>query len=91
MEEFGQADVSQQILPALVGVGPRGALQDHLAPQFVGDTEALDGTEACYAVTPVLVLGFAHGSPVARHVRSDAAGDHLTIVALSRRGTDYRL
>ena len=81
METFGQADVCEEILPPLGGPRPAGVLQDRLAPQFVGDAEALTRPETRDARSPVGVLGLADGAPIARHELADAAGDHRSIVA----------
>ena len=81
MKESGQSHVREQIFPPVVGAGPGRIPQEHLAPQFAGDAQALLWAEATDAVTPVGVFGLARRGPVARHECPDAPSDHVSIVA----------
>ena len=80
MEEFGQARVGEKILTPVGGVRPCGVLQERLAPQLLGNAQALQGSEARDALAPVRVLGLAQSTPVAGDELANAACDHDLIV-----------
>ena len=80
MKELGEAHVGEEILTPVVGVRPGGIPQERLAPQFLGDAQALQRSQAGDALAPVQVLGLARRGPVAGDEFANAACDHSFIV-----------
>ena len=76
MEELGQTRVGEEILTPVSGVRPGGVLQERLAPQLLGDAQALPRSEARDALAPVRVLGLARRAPVAGDELANTACDH---------------
>lgn len=56
-------------------------MREHLPPQFLGDTQPLDGTETRDALTPIGVLARARRIPVPVRQFANRAGNHDGIVA----------
>jgi hypothetical protein len=73
--------MKEEIPAPLTGVRPAGLLQERLTPQFIGDAQALERSEARHTPGPVLVLRLAGGLPVASDELANTACDHRFIVA----------
>ena len=77
---FGKSGVEGQIGLARIGIRPAGITLEHLTPEIIRDTEALECTETPDALAPVLLLAPASGLPVADDELADPSGDHAGIV-----------
>lgn len=83
METLGEAHVGEEILTPIGGARPGRVLQERLAPQLLGDAQALQGAEASDPFAPVRVLRIARRGPVAGDELANTACDHVFIVARS--------
>ena len=59
---FGESGVEGQIGLARIGIRPAGITLEHLTPEIIRDTEALECTETPDALAPVLLLRAASQS-----------------------------
>ena len=56
--------MEQQVVSPRLGIRPIGSVEDSLPPQLVGDAQAFEGTQPGDALSPVVVLAIADGSPI---------------------------
>ncbi len=75
-EEIGEAFVSAEVPPPIVGTRPARMLREDLTPQLLGDAERLDRSEARDTLAPIGVFGLPSRAPISSDVLADPSCNH---------------